>query len=139
MNRPAFAVTCRLKGTDSSTVGDQAMMRLRIKRVYEPKEDGDGQLVLVDRIWPRGVRKDELGDTIWLKELGPSTGLRQWFGHRPERWTEFRKRYWAELDRSPEALATLQALMKRGRVTLLYSARDTEHNQAAALRDYLER
>lgn len=115
------------------------MARLKIKRVYEPKDEDDGQHVLVDRIWPRGVRKGALGDTIWLKDLAPSTALRQWFGHRPERWAEFRKRYWAELDRSPEAVATLRALLKRGRVTLLYSARDAEHNQAVALRDYLAR
>jgi uncharacterized protein YeaO (DUF488 family) len=122
-----------------STVGGQAMTRLSIKRIYEPREEDDGQRVLVDRIWPRGVRKDALGDALWLKDMAPSTVLRQWFGHRPERWMEFRKRYWAELDRSPEAVAMLRAMVKAKRVTLLYSARDTERNQAVALRDYLER
>ena len=115
------------------------MTRLKIKRVYEPRDKTDGQRVLVDRIWPRGIRKESLRDAIWMKELGPSTSLRQWFGHRPERWAEFRKRYRAELDAAPEPLTRLRALMKEGGVTLLYSARDAEHNQAVALREYLDR
>jgi uncharacterized protein YeaO (DUF488 family) len=110
---------------------------LSIKRVYEPYLAGDGQRVLVDRVWPRGLHKEKLGDVVWLKEIAPSTELRQWFAHRTERWTEFRKRYWAELDRTPEPVAKLHNLMKMGSVILLYSARDIEHNQALALRDYL--
>ncbi len=111
----------------------------RIKRVYDPPEASDGRRVLVDRIWPRGISKEKLADAIWLKEIAPSSELRKWFAHRPERWNEFRKRYWAELDAAPEAVAKLRALMKKGRVTLLYSARDTEHNQAVALSEYLAR
>lgn len=114
------------------------MTKLSMKRVYEPRVSGDGQRVLVDRIWPRGIRKEELQDVVWLKEIAPSTELRRWFGHKPERWAEFRKRYRSELDKSPEAVAKLLRLAKKSHVTLLYSARDTEHNQAVALRDYLQ-
>lgn len=112
-------------------------MKFRIKRVYEPHGPGDGQRVLVDRIWPRGVRKVTLADAIWLKDIAPSTALRKWSGHRPERWLEFRRRYAAELDRNPEAVAELRALCRKGQVTLLYSARDEVHNQARALADYM--
>lgn len=115
------------------------MVKLMAKRVYELHSKGDGRRVLVDRIWPRGIRKEELGDVLWLKEISPSAALRSWFGHKPERWAEFRRRYWAELDEMPETVARLRDLMKKGHVTLLYSARDTQHNQAIALRDYLMR
>jgi len=109
----------------------------QIKRVYEPRAKGDGQRVLVDRVWPRGISKERLSDAIWLKEVAPSTDLRKWFGHRPERWMEFRTRYAAELKNNPDAVEKLRALCARGPVTLLYSARDTEHNQAVALAEYL--
>ena len=97
------------------------------------------QRVLVDRIWPRGIRKEQLEDALWLKDIAPSTALRRWFGHKLERWAEFRRRYWAELDKMPETVANLRSLTKTSHVTLLYSARDTEHNQAVALRDYVAR
>lgn len=113
------------------------MTRLKVKRVYEPHAGGDGHRALVDRIWPRGIRKEKLHNVIWLKEIGPSTELRRWFGHRPDRWAEFRKRYWAELDRMPEIVAKLRNLTRTDVVTLLFSARDAKHNQAVALRDYL--
>lgn len=115
------------------------MAALQIRRVYDPLEPMDGQRVLVDRIWPRGLPREKLAGAIWLKDVAPSTELRKFFAHRPEHWNEFRKRYWAELDSAPEAVAKLRALMKKGRVTLLYSARDREHNQAVALADYLRR
>jgi uncharacterized protein YeaO (DUF488 family) len=111
---------------------------LQIKRVYEPSSQGDGQRVLVDRVWPRGISKEKLGDVVWLKDIAPSTDLRKWFDHRPERWTQFCTRYAAELDRSSETVAKLRALCARGPVTLLYAARDRDHNQARALADYLE-
>jgi uncharacterized protein YeaO (DUF488 family) len=113
------------------------MAKLAIKRVYERASSRDGQRVLIDRLWPRGLGKQELGDVIWLKNVAPSAHLRKWFGHKPARWPEFRKRYFSELKRSAEALSPLRVLMKRGRTTLLYSARDTEHNQAVALAEYL--
>jgi uncharacterized protein YeaO (DUF488 family) len=113
------------------------MAKLRIKRVYEPRARGDGKRVLVDRVWPRGISKEELKDAVWLKDIAPSTALRKWFDHRPERWRKFCDRYAAELDRNHDAVKTLRALSARGPVTLLYSARDVEHNQARALADYV--
>jgi uncharacterized protein YeaO (DUF488 family) len=115
------------------------MPKLTAKRVYDSKDKEDGQRVLVDRIWPRGIRKADLGDALWLKDVAPSTPLRKWFGHRPERWKEFCKRYWAELKRSKEPVETLRGLLRKGHVTLLYSAHDSEHNQAVALMEYLKR
>lgn len=113
------------------------MANLQIKRVYEPRSPGDGQRVLVDRVWPRGLSKEKLRDTTWLKDVAPSTDLRKWFNHRPERWKQFCTRYAAELDRNPDAITKLRAMCERGTVTLLYSARDIEHNQALALAEYL--
>jgi uncharacterized protein YeaO (DUF488 family) len=110
---------------------------IRIKRVYEAPSDADGQRVLVDRIWPRGVSKAEADLTLWLKEIAPTTELRKWFGHDPARWAEFRKRYRAELDANPDAVGKLRALAAKGKLTLLYGAHDTEHNQAVVLADYL--
>jgi uncharacterized protein YeaO (DUF488 family) len=115
-----------------------AMPNLQIKRVYEPRSSEDGQCVLVDRVWPRGISKAKLGDVIWLKDVAPSTELRKWFDHRAERWQQFRARYAAELDRNSDALARLRVLCARGPVTLLFAARDVEHNQARALADYLQ-
>ncbi len=112
-------------------------MDIRIKRIREPKDPDDGPRVLVDRLWPRGVRKADATWDLWLKEAAPSTALRQWFGHRPERWDEFRRRYRAELAGS-DALSRLSNLAReRGRLTLLYSARDPLHNQARALSELL--
>jgi uncharacterized protein YeaO (DUF488 family) len=116
----------------------RTMVDIQIKRVYEPRSADDGQRVLVDRVWPRGISKATLKDAIWLKEIAPSTELRKWFDHRADRWQQFCKRYAAELDRNPDAVAKLRDLCTRGRVTLLYSARDLEHNQARALAEYLE-
>jgi uncharacterized protein YeaO (DUF488 family) len=110
---------------------------LQIKRVYDPHSRDDGQRVLVDRVWPRGISKEKLGDVIWLKDVAPSTDLRKWFDHRPERWRQFCIRYAAELDRNSDTVAKLRAMCVRGPVTLLYSARDVDHNQALALAEYL--
>lgn len=114
-------------------------MEIKLKRTSEPAQDADGVRVLVDRLWPRGVRKESLKLDAWLKDVAPSTELRKWFRHDPARWEEFQHRYFAELDARPAALEELIAAVQRGRVTLLYSARDTEHNQAVALKAYLER
>lgn len=113
------------------------MAKLQIKRVYEPRARGDGQRVLVDRVWPRGISKDKLSDAVWLKDIAPSTALRKWFGHRPERWQQFCRHYATELDANADAVDALRKIMAGGPVTLLYSARDVEHNQARALADYL--
>jgi uncharacterized protein YeaO (DUF488 family) len=112
---------------------------IRIKRVYEPPEARDGKRILIDRVWPRGLSKDEVAVDEWLKEVAPSAALRRWFGHDPAKWPEFRRRYAAELDKQPEAIARLRALARRGTVTLVFSARDAEHSNAAALKAYLER
>ncbi|MCE5335507.1 MAG: DUF488 domain-containing protein [Desulfobacteraceae bacterium] len=110
---------------------------IRTKRVYEPAEPEDGVRFLVERLWPRGMRKDSLRMEAWLKEAAPSDGLRRWFGHDPAKWAEFRDRYFAELDGKAEALLPIVAAAARGNVTLLYSAHDTEHNNAEALKKYL--
>jgi len=110
---------------------------IRIKRAYDPPAEDDGARVLVDRIWPRGVRKENAAVTLWLKDIAPSTTLRKWFGHDPARWTEFRRRYRAELQRNDDAVAQLRALSARDRVTLIYGAQDIEHNHALVLAGYL--
>ncbi len=111
---------------------------IAVKRVYEPPAKADGQRVLVDRLWPRGVSKKDAELTLWLKEIAPTDDLRKWFGHEPERWVEFRKRYWAELDGNTEAVAQLRGVLGEGKVTLLYGAHDEAHNNAVALAAYLK-
>lgn len=113
------------------------MADIQIKRVYEPASPEDGWRVLVDRLWPRGMTKQRAQADLWLKEAAPSTELRLWFGHDPAKWDEFMRRYHAELEAQPEAVAALLAAAARGRLTLLYSARDETRNQAVALREYL--
>jgi uncharacterized protein YeaO (DUF488 family) len=114
-------------------------MEIRLKRAYDPPARDDGRRVLVDRIWPRGIARDDLRIEAWLKDLAPSPGLRKWFGHDPEKWQEFKERYARELDqRRPDALAQLVELAKAGRITLVFGAKDTEHNNAVALKEYLE-
>lgn len=107
---------------------------VRLKRAYAPAQADDGTRVLIDRLWPRGVRKADAAIDLWLKEIAPSTELRQWFGHEPERWTEFRERYAQELQGHPELLEQLLALARKGPVTLVYAARDEQHNDAVVLR-----
>ncbi|MCC6981642.1 MAG: DUF488 domain-containing protein [Bauldia sp.] len=110
---------------------------IQTKRIYEPAAPGDGARVLVDRIWPRGIRREEAKLDLWLKDAAPSTELRKWFGHEPEKWAEFRKRYARELDAKPETLSALDPLLAEGPVTLLFAAKDVERNNAEALRAYL--
>ena len=110
---------------------------IAVKRIYEAPEKADGQRVLVDRIWPRGVSREHAALALWLKEIAPSDDLRKWFGHEPARWAEFRKRYGAELDGNGEAVAQLRGLLGEGKVTLLYGAHDEAHNNAVALAEYL--
>jgi uncharacterized protein YeaO (DUF488 family) len=111
---------------------------IRVKRVYEPAARGDGARFLVDRLWPRAVKKEGLRLTAWLKEVAPSDGLRKWFGHDPKRWPEFQRRYGIELDRNPDGWQPLLEAARKGTVTLLFAARDEEHNDAVALKAYLE-
>ena len=110
---------------------------IRTKRAYDPAARSDGRRFLVERLWPRGVKKQDLELDAWLKDVAPSTELRRWFGHKPERWKEFKRRYTKELDASSQALQPILDASKTHPVTLLYSARDVEHNGAIVLRDYL--
>ncbi|WP_316251213.1 DUF488 domain-containing protein [Sphingomonas sp. JC676] len=110
---------------------------MNTKRVYEPRAGDDGVRVLVDRLWPRGLTKAEAALDLWLKEAAPSTALRKWFGHRPDRWEEFQTRYLVEL-RTSSAVSQLRDLAQSGPVTLLYAAKDREHNEAIALAAFLE-
>ncbi len=111
---------------------------LKLKRAYDPVSRTDGTRFLVERLWPRGITKERLRIAAWLKEAGPSTELRKWFGHDPEKWDEFRRRYRRELDSRPEAWEPIVSAARRGAVTLVYSSRDAEHNNAVALQEYLE-
>ena len=110
---------------------------VRLKRVYEPPHADDGARILVDRLWPRGVSKAAASVDRWMKELAPSAELRQWFGHDPARWNEFRRRYAEEIRARPALLDELRALARDGVVTLVYAARDEAHNDAVVLRDTL--
>ncbi len=116
------------------------MSRVGIRRAYEAPGARDGKRILIDRVWPRGVKREDLALHAWTQDLAPSTELRKWFGHAPQRWEEFRERYHAELEQEPaaSALAELRALVKRGRVTLVYGAKEERFNNAVALRELLE-
>ena len=111
---------------------------LKLKRAYQPGTRSDGTRILVERLWPRGLSNETLRVDAWLKDVGPSTELRQWFSHDPEKWPRFRARYFRELDSRPEAWRPIVTAARRGAVTLVYSSRDTEHNNAVALKDYLQ-
>jgi uncharacterized protein YeaO (DUF488 family) len=106
---------------------------LRLKRVYEPATDSDGQRILVDRLWPRGLTKKAAAVDEWMKDIAPSTALRRWFSHDPERWPEFRRRYKRELAASGDLVKMIAAKAARRRVTLVYAARDEEHNDATVI------
>jgi uncharacterized protein YeaO (DUF488 family) len=113
---------------------------LKVKRIYEARSHSDGYRVLVDRLWPRGLSKIRAHVDLWLKEIGPSDSLRKWFGHDPVRWTAFRERYWKELRDQPQVVSQLKQVLKEHRaVTLLYGARDEQHNQAVALQEFLQK
>ena len=113
-------------------------MQIWLKRAYEEPGERDGTRILVDGIWPRGVSKEDLKIDLWLKEIAPSKDLRKWFGHDPEKWNEFRRRYFAELEERGEAVDVLLSKAREGRVTLVFGARDERHNNAVALKEYLE-
>lgn len=111
---------------------------LKLKRAYDDASSADGKRILVERLWPRGMSKAKLHLDEWRKEVGPSTGLRQWFNHDPEKWPEFRRRYFRELDSRPESWRPIASAARRGTVTLVYSSHDEEHNNAVALKQYLQ-
>ena len=112
-------------------------MDIRLKRAYDPPARGDGARILVDRVWPRGVKKEALALALWLKDIAPSAELRKWFDHRAERFDEFGTRYRAELEANDDAVAQLREHLRKGRITLVYGARDEAHNQAVVLREWL--
>lgn len=114
-------------------------MSIIIKRVYEPRGKQDGQRILVDRLWPRGLTKARAGVDLWLKDIAPSTELRKWFGHDPGKWAKFKMLYRAELKAHGEQVSLVRQAARKGPVTLVYGARDEEHNEAAVLRDSLKR
>ncbi|MEZ5936254.1 MAG: DUF488 domain-containing protein [Alphaproteobacteria bacterium] len=113
-------------------------MPIKLKCAYQPPSPEDGYRILVDRIWPRGVAKDNLRLDAWLKDVAPSAELRRWFDHAPEKWDRFKERYFQELEQEPEGLATLLKRAKTGRVTLIFGAKDEARNNAVALRAFLE-
>jgi uncharacterized protein YeaO (DUF488 family) len=113
---------------------------VRLKRAYEPPAPDDGTRILIDRLWPRGIRKTDAAIDEWMKEIAPSTELRKWFGHDPERWQEFRRHlrhYQSEIRRHPDEFERLRALAQHGRITLVFSAHDEAHNDAVVLKDML--
>lgn len=111
--------------------------RLKLKRAYEEAEDADGLRILVDRLWPRGLKKEEARIDHWARDIAPGTELRRWFGHDPDKWPEFRRRYEAELGENEAGVKALRELIGSRNATLVFAARDVEHNNAVVLRDYL--
>ena len=107
---------------------------IRLKRAYEPPATGDGTRILVDRLWPRGVKKAAAAIDMWAKDIAPSAELRRWFGHETNRWEEFRRRYVAELEQKPDLIDELRALARKGQITLVFGAHDQTHNDAVVLR-----
>lgn len=113
-------------------------MQIRLKRIYEKPSEQDGIRILVDRVWPRGMKKESARIDHWLRDTAPSTELRKWFGHDPEKWPQFRQRYFRELDGNRAAVDELRKLARGRRVTLVFSARDERYNNAVALKEYLQ-
>jgi uncharacterized protein YeaO (DUF488 family) len=111
---------------------------IQLKRSYDEPSKRDGLRILVERLWPRGIRKEKAAVDLWLKDLAPSTELRKWFNHDPEKWVEFRKRYWSELERKGDLLVLLKHRTTEGAVTFVYAAHDEQHNSARALKEFLE-
>ncbi|HXE10724.1 MAG TPA: DUF488 domain-containing protein [Bryobacteraceae bacterium] len=112
---------------------------IHLKRAYDPAEPSDGTRFLIERLWPRGVKKTSLPIEAWLKDAGPSTELRKWFSHDPAKWDEFQKRYFDELMANPDAWEPILQAARHGAVTLIYSSHDTEHNNAVALQEFLNK
>lgn len=110
-------------------------MDIKIKRVYEQPDKNDGMRILVDRLWPRGLTKEKAGVDLWLKDIAPSTELRKWFGHDPRKWSEFKERYLTELQENGEQVRILKREMNKGRATLVYGAKDEEHNEAVVIQE----
>jgi uncharacterized protein YeaO (DUF488 family) len=117
----------------------KAITRISLKRVYDPPSANDGFRVLVDRLWPRGLKKETARIDLWFKDVAPSNDLRKWFGHKPAKWDEFKRRYFRELDNRPIETSLLVEKAKSGTLTLLFAAKDEIYNNAAALIEYIEK
>jgi uncharacterized protein YeaO (DUF488 family) len=115
------------------------MATIKIKRAYESIASSDGFRILVDRLWPRGIKKEDAHVDVWLKDIAPSTDLRKWFNHEPEKWEAFRKKYLAELQDSPATAELIEQVKKHKTITLVYSAKDEQHNQAVVVKEFLEK
>lgn len=114
-------------------------MKVTIKRVYEEPSSSDGQRILVDRLWPRGLTKEHAAVDVWIKDIAPSNELREWFGHDPDKWAEFKRRFSRELDDNKEVVAGLRKQLQSGHATLVYGAKDEQHNNAVVIKEYLEK
>ncbi|HWB55012.1 MAG TPA: DUF488 domain-containing protein [Tepidisphaeraceae bacterium] len=113
-------------------------MKVQLKRAYENPSSSDGERILVERLWPRGLTKAKAKIDLWMKDIAPTPELRKWFAHDPAKWKQFRQRYWKELEKNPQAVDQLKGEMKKGSVTLIYAAHDQEHNGALALKEFIE-
>jgi uncharacterized protein YeaO (DUF488 family) len=112
---------------------------IKLKRVYEKPAKSDGERILVERLWPRGLRKRQAKIDLWLKDVAPGTELRKWFGHDPARWPQFRRRYQSELRKKPDLIRLLKMKAKKGRISFIFAARDLEHNGAFVLKEFVEK
>jgi uncharacterized protein YeaO (DUF488 family) len=122
-----------------ATKAESRNMKIKIKRVYEQPDKKDGERILVDRLWPRGLTKEKAGVDLWLKEIAPSTELRKWFAHDPNKWKRFRGRYETEIRHNDDLIKVLKQKAREGTITLIYGARDEEHNEALVLKQFMER
>src|SRR5690554_6343370 len=127
--------TSALKSFSATETVGRCLMKIHIKRVYAQPSDADGKRILIDRLWPRGLSKEKARVDLWLKDIAPSTELRKWFAHDPDRWEEFKKRYLQELKANSEAVQALKDELSKGKVTLVYGAKDEEHNDAVVLQE----
>lgn len=132
-------MTISVQRSSQATKAEPRSMNIKIKRVYEQPNRKDGERILVDRLWPRGLTKEKAHVDLWLKEIAPSTELRKWFGHDPDRWKSFRRRYETEITHNDDVIKLLKQKARKGTVTLVYAARDEKHNEALVLKQFLEK
>ncbi len=136
-DKPGMATKRDAKRPEAPMSKKIAAASVKLKRAYEPPDSDDGTRILIDRLWPRGLRKADADIDEWMRDLAPSTALRKWFAHKPERWPEFRRRYRSEIEQHPEQFHRLRAFAERGQITLVFSAHDEAHNDAVVLKELL--
>ena len=127
------------RSSQATELSQEGSMNIKIKRVYEQLDKKDGERILVDRLWPRGLTKEKAGVDLWLKEIAPSTELRKWFAHDPNKWKSFRGRYETEIRHKDDLIKVLKQKAREGTITLIYGARDEKHNEALVLKQFLEK